>query len=184
MIPRQRHTGRKILLAVLVLIIAAAAIIAAVKRETLRLLFDPSLITVNDPAYVADAVSRGDYLDIVIEGDPAGDMSLDYYIPDRSVRISSRFKDGEWIELSGEVYPSLLTINSVDRALVLAEELLLPYFSKPGIEALELGLVSTIVQNAMEQYIDFSTSMGGYTLTARGHAVGGTVKFWIYCPDA
>ena len=181
-IPRQRHVGRKILLCLLVLIISTAAIIASIKRDTLRFFFDPSLITANDPAHIADAVRRGNYLDLAIDGDPAGDMSIDFYIPDRSVRISARFVNGNAAVLSGEIYPSLLTISTADQGFALAEELLLPYFSKPEIEALELGLAGAIIQNAMAQYIDFSVSMGDYTISASGMPVGGTVEFWLNFP--
>ncbi len=179
MIPRKRHIGRKILLVALLLLFVAVGVFAALKRDTLRMALKPGLITVNDPAYVADAVSRGGYVDLYINGDPEDLMTLDYYIPDRSVRLSARFEGGRAEELSGEVYPSLLTINTVSQALELADSLLLPYFSKPEIEALELGMVNTIMQNAMSPYIDFSTSMGDYTITARGDTVGGTVRFWL-----
>lgn len=179
MIPRKRHIGRKILLVVLVVLIAVIGVVAFAKQETLRLLFNPGNITVNNAGVVAAMVREGSYEELIIEGDAEGEMRLEYLIPDGSIRIRSEFSGGEADGLSGEVYTSRLKINTVTQALELAEELLLPYFSQPEIEALELGLVGTIVQNALSPYIDFTTAMGPYTVTAHGDTVGGTVAFRI-----
>lgn len=171
MIRRRRRVGLKIVLAILLLLILAASIFAVIKRDALMLAVRPSSIELNDRQTVRDAVLSNEGRYKVLDDGHAcleDDPYLLYQTKDEAFSFDVQFEGEAVKRVKGTIDVNKATEVGIPEGISLAEELLSPYLSKSEMEAVELILMSDILDITSRTVIDYTRDVGNMTIAVSG----------------